>query len=143
MATQQILTFHLANELYAVDILRVQEIKAPDEFTPIPNSEPYMCGVMNLRGAVVPVFDLRKKFGFDDAITDQTVVIILNVTIDDKAKVVGIVVDAVSDTHEIELDEKQDVPVVGQAVDSSFIHGLYSVNESMVILLDADQVVKF
>lgn len=98
---------------------------------------------MNLRGAVVPVFDLRKKFGFDDAITDQTVVIILNVTIDDKAKVVGIVVDAVSDTHEIELDEKQDVPVVGQAVDSSFIHGLYSVNESMVILLDADQVVKF
>lgn len=47
MATQQILTFHLANELYAVDILRVQEIKAPDEFTPIPNSEPYMCGVVN------------------------------------------------------------------------------------------------
>lgn len=143
MATQQILTFHLANEIYAVDILRVQEIKAPDEFTPIPNSEPYMCGVMNLRGAVVPVFDLRKKFGFDDAITDQTVVIILNVTIDDKAKVVGIVVDAVSDTHEIELDEKHDVPVVGQTVDASFIHGLYSVNESMVILLDADQVVKF
>lgn len=140
MSLKNIFAFRLSNEIYAVDILRVQEIKAHDEFTPIPNSEPYLLGVMNLRGSVVPVFDLRKKFNFHESKEKNNVVIVLNVKTEDKDKIVGIMVDAVSDTHEIDTNEQKSVPTGGTSIDGSFIEGLYSINNEMVILLNIDKL---
>jgi len=138
----QYLTFMLAGEEYGVDILRVQEIKGWDNVTKIPNTPKYIRGVINLRGTIVPIIDLRLRFNLDYleyGVT--TVVIVVKVESENgKERTMGIVVDAVSDVYNISNDDFKDAPDFGTAVDTDFVKGLTTVNEKMVILLDIDHM---
>jgi purine-binding chemotaxis protein CheW len=135
----QYLTFIMASEEYGVDILRVNEIRGWERTTPLPNSASYVKGVINLRGAIVPIVDLREKFGIQNLEYGQTtVVIVLKVESKQGERIMGIVVDAVSDVYSVSDDQKKAAPEVGGG--ASFISGLVSVHEKMVILLDIDQL---
>ncbi len=139
--SNQYLTFMLAGEEYGVDILRVQEIKGWNKATPIPNTPDYIQGVMNLRGTIVPIVDLRNRFGLervDYGIT--TVVIVLKVMASDGNRTMGIVVDAVSDVYNVSADEIKQTPDFGRSVSVDFIKGLAAVSEKMVIILDIDHL---
>ncbi len=138
--TNQFLTFMLAEEEYGVDILRVQEIKGWDKTTPIPNTPPYIKGVINLRGAIVPIIDLRQRFGMEAApYGPTTVVIVLKISGEDRERTMGIVVDAVSDVYNISIEEMKPAPDFG-GIDVEFIKGLATVDEQMVIILDIDRL---
>ena len=136
---QQYLTFILAGEEYGVDILRVQEIKGWDNVTKIPNAPHYIKGVMNLRGSIVPIVDLRTRFNMDtQEYGPTTVVIVLKVETNDKQRIMGVVVDAVSDVYDINSDVMQPAPDFGDHISVDFIKGLATVDDKMVILLNAD-----
>ena len=134
--TQQFLTFLLAGEEYGVDILRVQEIKGWDAVTQVPNTPEYVKGVINLRGTIVPIIDLRIRFSMDQReYGPTTVVIVLKVmSDDDNSRIMGIVVDGVSDVYNVKNDEIHAAPDFGDGVDSSFVKGLATVAEKMVII---------
>jgi len=136
----QFLTFILGSEEYGVDILRVQEIKGWDRVTPIPNTPQYIKGVINLRGAIVPIIDLRQRFNLKSiSYGATTVVIVLKVTSEDKERTIGIVVDAVSDVYNITMDEMKPPPDFGD-IDIEFVEGLATVDEKMVIVLNIDKL---
>ena len=135
----EFLTFRLGSEEYGIDILRVQEIRSYEQPTRIANAPTFLKGVVNLRGVIVPIIDLRLKLGCDTAeYNDFTVVIVLNV----RGRVVGAVVDSVSDVIELKKDEVKPAPAVACAVDSGFITGIGSVKqgdaERMLILMDIE-----
>lgn len=137
---EQYLTFFMNKEEFGVSILSVQEIRGWEEVTPIPNSPSHVKGVMNLRGTVVPVIDLRMCFGLDNiTYTDETVVIVLAVPAASGEKTMGIVVDAVSDVHNFEDDEVQPSPELSHRVQAQYIKGLGSTEEKMVILLTLNE----
>lgn len=139
----QILSFILGDEEYGVDILRVQEIKGWERTTSIPNSPDYVMGVINLRGAVVPVVDLRVRFGLDDiTYDDSTVVIILRANNNEHSdKIIGVVVDGVSDVHGMSVDSLQSAPEVSGAIHTEYVNGLATVGDKMVIVLHVDQLI--
>ncbi len=138
--TQQFLTFILAGEEYGVDILRVQEIKGWDAVTQVPNTPEYVRGVINLRGTIVPIIDLRIRFDMEQlAYGPTTVVIVLKVMSgEDDSRIMGIVVDGVSDVYNVKNEDIHPAPDFGEGVDSSFVKGLTTVAEKMVIILDID-----
>ncbi len=139
--TDQFLTFMLAGEEYGVDILRVQEIKGWDAVTNIPNTPEYIRGVINLRGTIVPIVDLRLRFNMEKMeYGPTTVVIVLKVMSDEKSRIMGIVVDGVSDVYNIPSEEIREAPDFGSGIDTDFVMGLASVEEKMVILLDIDHM---
>jgi purine-binding chemotaxis protein CheW len=137
---QQYLIFELAEEHYGVEILRVQEIKGWDNVTPIPNTPAHVCGVLNLRGVIVPIVDLRLLFQMPfNPYTKTTVVVVLKVEgITDR--VVGIVVDAVSEAQNVDPQMISSAPDLGTVVDTSFIKGITSNDEYMLMLLDIDKL---
>jgi len=138
----QYLTFLLGGEEYGVDILRVQEIKGWDKVTPIPNTAEYVLGVINLRGAVVPIIDLRLRFRMAQIeYTKTTVVMVLRVQGGKGERTMGFVVDAVSDVYSVAEDQLRPPPDLGGAADSQFVKSLATVDNKMVILLDIDQLV--
>ena len=139
---QQYLTFVLAGEEYGVDILRVQEIKGWDAVTKIPNTPEYIRGVINLRGIIVPIIDMRSRFGLEELKYGPTTVVILLKVENEEAVVrtMGVVVDAVSDVHNVPVDEIKASPDFGSAVDTEFVRGLATVNGKMVIVLDIDHM---
>ncbi len=133
----QYLTFSLGREEYGIEILRVQEIRGYSAPTPVPNTPPYIRGVMNLRGTVVPVVDLRVKLGMESAEQNQfTVVIVVNVG----RRVVGMVVDSVSDVLNIAHSEMAPPPDMGGEVDTSFLTGIAKSGDRLISLLALDQV---
>jgi len=134
----QFLTFMLGGEEYGIQILNVQEIRGFSSITPIPNMPSYIKGVMNLRGAVVPVLDLRAKFSMDLADYNQFTVIIV-VTVG--SKVLGLIVDAVSDVLNVEKREIEPAPELGAGVDTSFLSGMAKAGEKLVSLLDIEKIV--
>jgi purine-binding chemotaxis protein CheW len=138
--TQQFLTFILAGEEYGVDILRVQEIKGWDAVTQLPNTPEYVRGVINLRGTIVPLIDLRIRFSMEQlAYGPTTVVIVLKIMSgSENSRIMGIVVDGVSDVYNIRNQEINAAPDFGDGVDSSFVKGLATVEDKMVIILDID-----
>ena len=141
---EQFLTFLLAGEEYGVDILRVQEIKGWDTATEIPNTPDYVQGVINLRGTIVPIIDLRTRFDMEKSQYDKTtVVIVLKVESknDDKTRTMGFVVDAVSDVYNVSDQQLKSAPDFGGSVNAEFIKGLATVDEKMLILLDVDHLV--
>ena len=139
--TNQYLTFMLNGEEYGVEILRVQGIQGWDTVTPIPNSPRYVLGVMNLRGAIVPIIDLRKRFDMESVpFGPTTVIIVVKVENSDKARTVGMVVDAVSEVYRIDEEEVQALPEFGASVSADFVKGLSTVEEKMLILLDIDRL---
>lgn len=136
--TEQYLTFILADESYAVPILRVEEIKGWDRVTRIPNTPPHLCGVLNLRGSIVPVVDLRLRFGMPFmAYTETTVIVVLRIK-GEQERTMGIVVDAVSDAQSIRPDEIKLTPKLSASIETEFITGLTDIDEQMVMLLDID-----
>ena len=133
----QFLNFTLGNEEYGLPILQVQEIKGHSGFTPIPSAPAFVKGVMNLRGAVVPVFDLRARFGLPAADASRfSVVIVVNVG----AKVCGLVVDAVSEVVSVSPSAIEPPPELGIAAQSTFITGLFKANDRFVAVLGIDRV---
>jgi purine-binding chemotaxis protein CheW len=140
--TNQFLTFMLAGEEYGVDILRVQEIKGWESATEIPNTPEYIQGVMNLRGTIVPIVDLRCRFELEQVeYSNTTVVIVLKTKSDDKEKTIGFIVDAVSDVYNLSEEQLKESPDFGNAVSTEFVKGLATVDEKMLILLDIDHLV--
>ncbi|NLX12279.1 MAG: purine-binding chemotaxis protein CheW [Phycisphaerales bacterium] len=130
------LTFKLANEEYGLEILKVREINGMMDITAVPQMPPYMKGVINLRGKVIPVIDLRLKFGFMEIEhTEQTCIIVVDVGQD-----IGIIVDTVSEVLDIKGESIEPPPQVGKAVDNSFILGMGKVGDSVKILLNIARV---
>ncbi|MGB1091572.1 MAG: chemotaxis protein CheW [Oceanobacter sp.] len=140
---QQYLTFIMAEEEYGVDILAVQEIRGWEESTLIPNAPDYLKGVINLRGTIVPIMDLRLRFGLPKVeYSPVTVVIILKMDDSSSSRVMGIVVDAVSDVYTISSGNTRKAPELSEDENSEFIRGLVNVNEKMVILLDVASLLR-
>lgn len=134
----QFLTFTLQNEEYGIEILKVQEIKGFSKITPIPNAPPFVRGVMNLRGTVVPIIDLRARFSMTEKDYDQfTCIIVVNVG----TRVVGLVVDTVSDVLNIPNDAIADPPELTSSGDGSCITGMGKLGERIVMLLDTGRLV--
>ena len=139
--TDQFLTFILAGEEYGVDILRVQEIKGWDAVTAIPNTPEYIRGVINLRGTIVPIIDMRIRFNLEKLeYGPMTVVIVLRVEDQDASRIMGIVVDGVSDVYNLPEEKIKPAPDFGSAVDTNFVKGLATVGENMVIILEIDHM---
>ena len=135
--SQQYLSFDLAEEHYGVDILKVQEIKGYTTVTKIPNTPAYLQGVLNLRGTIVPIVDLRLKFGMEATEpTAFTVIVVVNV----RERVMGFLVDAVSDVLDLANTDIQPPPELGSNVDITFVSGIGNYNERLVTLLDIDRV---
>jgi purine-binding chemotaxis protein CheW len=134
----QYLTFTLGAEEYGIEILKVQEIKGYSAITHIPNAPPHVKGVMNLRGTVIPVVDLRRKFSMEMAEFNKFSVIIVVMV---GEKVAGLVVDAVSDVLDIDSASVRPAPDFGSGSDTRFIRGVASMSEKLVVLLDIDRLV--
>ena len=135
---QEYLTFSLGSEEYGVNILKVQEIRGYEKPTAIANAPAYIKGVVNLRGTIVPILDMRIKFGLGEPTYDQfTVVIILNVG----GRVVGVVVDGVSDVIGLVADQVRPAPEFSSTFDTQYITGVGTVDERMLILVDMEKLV--
>jgi purine-binding chemotaxis protein CheW len=132
----QYLTFSLGREEYGIDILRVQEIRVCSAVTPIPNTPAWVRGVMNLRGAVIPVIDLRRKLGLDADAEASAVVVVVALG----SRLVGLVVDAVSDVLALPAEAVQPRPEFGRGVDTAFLQGLARTEHRLVALLDLDRL---
>lgn len=155
---QEFLTFTLGKEEYAVEILRVQEIRGWEEPSPLPQVPEFVKGVVDLRGSIVPIIDLRQRFKLPQSYDNTTVVIVVNVMTKIGQRVVGLVVDSVSDVRTLDMGNLQPPPDISDSIDSQFIRGLAtsfdsndsaqaSNNESqkkekghMVIILDIDLI---
>ena len=136
-AAQEYLTFTLGAEEYGVDILKVQEIRGYEKPTAIANAPAFIKGVVNLRGTIVPIVDLRIKFDLAEPKYDQfTVVIILNVA----GRVVGVVVDGVSDVAGLTAEQMRAAPDFSSSFDTQYITGLGTVDERMLILVDIEKL---
>ncbi|OAI18456.1 chemotaxis protein CheW [Methylomonas lenta] len=139
----QYLSFTLGQEDYGVDVLRVQEIRSWEPVSRIPNVPAHEIGVVNLRGDIVPIIDLRERFQLGATLyTPFTVVVVLQVHIAEKMRVMGLVVDTVSDVIDVDKALIQSAPNFGAKVSTEFINGLVSVNQRMVMLLDVDKLLK-
>jgi len=138
----QYLTFMLSGEEYGVDILTVQELRGWETTTPIPNTPSFVLGVINLRGVVVPIVDLRNRFGLESIeYGPTTVVIIVKVEAAGKERVLGIVVDAVSEVYDINQSDMQPPPDMEGSISIDFVTGLATMDDKMVILLDINKLV--
>ncbi len=139
---RQVLTFVLGEETYGVDILRVQEIRGWSVVTKIPRSPPHVLGVLNLRGSIVPIVDLRMRFELARAeYTAVTVIIVLSVVAGANRRDFGVVVDGVSDVVDVSESDVQPPPELGARAATSYIRGLVPVAERMVVLLDIDRLI--
>ena len=134
----EFLTFRLGAEEYGIDILRVQEIRSYEPPTRVANAPSFVKGVVNLRGVIVPILDLRIRLGQAGEYNAFTVVIVLNVA----GRVVGVVVDSVSDVLELSADEIKPRPEVPAAIDARFITGLGKIGGRMLILLDIEAMIQ-
>jgi purine-binding chemotaxis protein CheW len=139
----QFLTFLCDGEEYGIDILRVQEIKGWESATRVPHAAPYVLGVMNLRGMIVPVINLRTRFGLADRPFDaSTVVIVVKMHGADRDRTVGIVVDAVSEVYGFTAAAIKPPPAVGGRADGACISGIATTSDrKMVMLLDIDRLI--
>ena len=136
-ATSEVLVFVLGREEYGVDILKVQEIRGYEKVTPIPAAPEYLKGVVNLRGIIVPIVDMRIKFNVGAATYDAfTVVIVLNIN----NHTIGMVVDSVSDVVTLTPDQIKPAPDLGASVSGEYLRGLGTVGDRMLILLDIDKL---
>lgn len=135
----QILTFHLDQQVFGVDILRVREIRGWAPVTAVPETPPHVLGVLNLRGAIVPVIDLRARLGMEKvAETATTVIIVLTVAVANGKRDFGLVVDAVSDVTDVNASDIREAPTGITLTDRSSVPALATIGDRMVLLLDID-----
>jgi purine-binding chemotaxis protein CheW len=134
----EFLSFKLGHEEYGIDILKVQEIRSYEAPTRIANAPAFVKGVVNLRGVIVPIVDMRLKYGMESAeYNDFTVVIVLNVA----KRIVGIVVDSVSDVVALAAEQIKQAPEFNDSIDASYITGIGSVQDRMMILIDIEALI--
>jgi purine-binding chemotaxis protein CheW len=139
--TQQFLTFELAGQEYGVGILQVQEIRGWSEPTVIPHSPPWLLGVIDLRGAVVPVIDMRRRLAVSAAeIKPSTVVIVIRIGANQEERNFGLVVDAVSDVYDIDEAALRALPELGNRAAGELVRGLAQVDGKTLILLNAERL---
>ena len=140
--SHQVLTFVLGNETYGVDILRVQEIRGWSAVTKIPHAPSHVLGVLNLRGSIVPIVDMRMQFNLERAeYTAITVIIVLSVQSRKGPRDFGIVVDGVSDVVDVNAAQVKPAPDLGSREATDYIRGLMPVADRMVVLLDIDRLI--
>jgi purine-binding chemotaxis protein CheW len=138
---EQFLTFQLAGEAYGVEILKVQEIRGWEAVRVIPNTPAFVKGVLNLRGSVVPIIDLRERFSLEHCeYSPKTVVIVLCVEHGTSQFVMGIVADAVSDVLDINLEEVKKAPNFGSKINTRYMRGMHVHKKKMIMLLDVDKL---
>ncbi len=139
--TRQYLTFQLGNEIFAIDVSNVREILEFTTVTKVPQTPEFMRGVINLRGSVVPVLDMRLKFGM--TITERTVntcIIVVEVSFEGETTIIGALVDSVQEVFELEPDQIEPAPKIGTQLKTEFIKGMGKRDEQFIIILDADKV---
>ncbi len=138
---QKLLTFSLGSEGYGVSILKVKEIIGMMEITPVPKTPDFIKGVVNLRGKIIPIMDLRIKFGMEPIdYNDRTCIIVAEVIIKGAQKLLGVVVDTVSEVVTIALDQIEPPPEYGSASEHSSIIGIGKLKEKVVIILDINDI---
>lgn len=135
----QLVTFTLEKEEYAVDIMKVQEINRLTEITKVPNSPPHMEGVINLRGKVIPVINLRKRFGLPEREVDNSTRVVI---MDLQGITMGLIVDSVSEVLRIPQDVIEPSPLLGSEARTEFIQGIAKLKDRLVILIDIDRLVE-
>jgi purine-binding chemotaxis protein CheW len=135
--SQQFLTFLLDDQEYGLEIFKIREIRGYSPITPIPNLPPHVRGVMNLRGTVLPVIDLRMKFRLPAVECNKFTVIVIATVAD---KTVGLLVDAVSDVLTVGLDEIREAPDFGATVDTRFINGVFHSRERLTVALNLEEL---
>jgi purine-binding chemotaxis protein CheW len=141
LQTTQYLTFTLADEVFAVDVARVREILEMPGITKVPQVPDFMRGVINLRGCVVPVIDLRLKFGMEEtAQTVNTCIIVVEVAMDGENVVLGALADSVQEVIEMEPSQIEAAPHIGTHLKTEFLKGMGKHNEHFVMILDIDKV---
>jgi len=135
------LTFRLSREEFAIQVLRVREIMGMQDITAVPQTPHYMKGVINLRGKIVPVIDLRLKFGFPAAdYTERTCIIVVEVALSTGARMMGIIVDHVSEVLNVTTEEIEQTPQFGDEIQTDYMKGIAKVRGHVKILLDLDRV---
>lgn len=135
------LTFRLAAEEYGLEILKVQEIIQMQAITRIPRTPEFVRGVINLRGKVIPVVDLRRKFGLDHIDdTERTCIIVVQIRAQDHLMIMGVIIDEVREVLDIPEASIEDAPAFGASIDTEFILGMGKIGATVKILLDIDKV---
>ena len=139
--TRSYLAFELDKEIFGVDVLQVREILEYTTITRIPQLPGYICGVINLRGSVVPVINMREKFGMEQTeFTVDTCIVVVEIEIDNERSIIGALVDSVEEVFELEPKEIEPAPRMGTRLNTRFIKGMGKRNERFIILLDIDKV---
>ena len=139
--TGQYLTFDLADEQYAVDVAKVTSVLEMTQITKVPKTPEFMRGVINLRGSVVPVIDLRLKFGMSQTEqTQDTSIIVMEIELDGETVVIGALADSVHEVIEMDKNQIEDAPKFGTKLDTEFIKGIGKKDEGFLIILDIDKV---
>jgi purine-binding chemotaxis protein CheW len=139
--TGKYLTFHLGNEEFAIQVLRVREIMGIQEITAVPQTPSYVKGVINLRGKVIPVVDLRLKFGLAELeYTQRTCIIVVQIESDSGKLMIGVIVDAVSEVLTLQPGDIEDTPDFGNGVATPYLLGMAKIKGKVKILLDIDMV---
>ncbi len=140
-SSEKYLTFSLGEEQYGVEILKVKEIIGLMEITKVPRTPDFVCGVINLRGKVIPIIKLRKKFGMEVIEdTEQTCIIVVEISFHDSSLQMGIIVDSVSEVLDIDTREIEDTSTFGASISADFIMGMAKTNEGVKILLNIEKV---
>ncbi len=140
-STAQYLTFQLADEFYGLEILKVREIRGWEPVREIPNTPDFIKGALNLRGAIVPIVDLRERFGMKQVdYSPVTVVIVLSLVDQTDELVIGIVADAVSDVLDISKEDIRSAPNLGSKIDTRYMQGMYVNGSRMIMLLNVNKL---
>ena len=137
----QLFTFMLSNEIYGIEISKVREVMDHKKITIVPKTPDFMKGVINLRGGVVPVIDLRLKFGMEE--TEKTVdtcIIIVDISVDGEQTFIGALADSVKEVITLEPEHIEPAPKIGTKLDTEFIKGMGKLNEEFVIVLDIEKI---
>jgi len=137
VSSRQYVTFSIKDELYGIDVKRAQEVMNIPPITRVPNAMPFMKGVIDLRGIIIPLIDIRIKFKIEEKAYDHNTVIII---IDVKKVVCGIIVDSVSDVIDMSLDDVQHTPHFASEIDKDVVFGIGKNGEKLVIVLDVDKI---
>jgi purine-binding chemotaxis protein CheW len=141
LETTQYLTFKLEDEVFALDIAKVREVLEYTTVTKVPRTPDFMCGVINLRGGVVPVVNMRLKFGMPDAEkTVNTCIIIVEVKLDGETTVLGALADSVQEVMDLEPDQIEPAPKIGTRLNTDFIKGMGKHDNKFIMILDIDKV---
>jgi len=137
----QLFTFMLSNEIYGIEISKVREVMDYKKITIVPKTPDFMKGVINLRGGVVPVIDMRLKFGMEE--TEKTVdtcIIIVDISVDGEKTFIGALADSVKEVITLEAENIEQAPKIGTKLDTEFIKGMGKLNEEFVIVLDIEKI---